>query len=228
MNSLAEVPNLKTPIEQFMCVMYHQVSQDKIAFFVNIAACNSRNTPVQKQKHKYKGLILNNRNEDLNRIQKLYLRSAYVSIILAAVTIVYSDKYVEKMFSSTLKMEAIYSSETSVPSQQSTRRHIPEDDTLHNHRCENLKSYITWSTGFLHWVFIGSASWFQKIKIAFFIMNYVWIFCGYSCNNTSRDGLFLKSVGLSYHLDANISNSIIMMVKFNYDGSDMLPFIVEL
>jgi hypothetical protein len=23
-----------------------------------------------------------------------------------------------------------------------TRRHIPEDYTLHNHRCENLKSYI--------------------------------------------------------------------------------------
>jgi hypothetical protein len=23
-----------------------------------------------------------------------------------------------------------------------TRRHIPEDDTLHNHRCENLKSYM--------------------------------------------------------------------------------------
>jgi hypothetical protein len=23
-----------------------------------------------------------------------------------------------------------------------TRHHIPEDDTLHNHRCENLKSYI--------------------------------------------------------------------------------------
>jgi hypothetical protein len=23
-----------------------------------------------------------------------------------------------------------------------TRRHIPEDDTLHNHRCKNLKSYI--------------------------------------------------------------------------------------
>jgi hypothetical protein len=22
-----------------------------------------------------------------------------------------------------------------------SRRHIPEDDTLHNHRCENLKSY---------------------------------------------------------------------------------------
>jgi hypothetical protein len=44
--------------------------------------------------------------------------------------------------SSTLKMEAICSSETSVETQRTTRRHIPEDDTLHNHRCENLKSYI--------------------------------------------------------------------------------------
>jgi hypothetical protein len=25
--------------------------------------------------------------------------------------------------------------------QQTTRRHIPEEDTLHNHRCEKLKSY---------------------------------------------------------------------------------------
>jgi hypothetical protein len=39
-------------------------------------------------------------------------------------------------------MEAIFSSETSVATQQTTRRHIPEDDTLHNHRCENLNSYI--------------------------------------------------------------------------------------
>jgi hypothetical protein len=43
--------------------------------------------------------------------------------------------------SSTLKMEAISSSETSGATQRTTRRHIPEDDTLHNHRCENLKSY---------------------------------------------------------------------------------------
>jgi hypothetical protein len=28
-----------------------------------------------------------------------------------------------------------------VATQQITRRHIPEVDTLHNHRCENLKSY---------------------------------------------------------------------------------------
>jgi hypothetical protein len=38
--------------------------------------------------------------------------------------------------SSTLKMEAICSSETSVETQRTTRRHI------HNHRCENLRSYI--------------------------------------------------------------------------------------
>jgi hypothetical protein len=44
-------------------------------------------------------------------------------------------------YSSTLKMEAIRSSETLGATQWTTRRHIPEDDTLHNHRCENLKSY---------------------------------------------------------------------------------------
>jgi hypothetical protein len=44
-------------------------------------------------------------------------------------------------YSSTLKMEAIRSSETSGTNLRTTRRHIPEDDTLHNHRCENLKSY---------------------------------------------------------------------------------------
>jgi hypothetical protein len=32
------------------------------------------------------------------------------------------------------------SSETSGATEQTTRRHIPEDDTLQNHRCENLKS----------------------------------------------------------------------------------------
>jgi hypothetical protein len=42
----------------------------------------------------------------------------------------------------TLKMEAIRSSETSVQSTTSTRRHNPEDGILHSHRRENLKSYI--------------------------------------------------------------------------------------
>jgi hypothetical protein len=39
------------------------------------------------------------------------------------------------------KMEAICSSET-VKFQRTAQRHIAEDSTLHNHRCENLKSYI--------------------------------------------------------------------------------------
>jgi hypothetical protein len=38
-------------------------------------------------------------------------------------------------------MEAICSSETSVLFQRTTRRYIPEARTLHNHRCETLKSY---------------------------------------------------------------------------------------
>jgi hypothetical protein len=39
-------------------------------------------------------------------------------------------------------MEAICFSETAVETRRTTRRHIPEDYTLHNHRCENLKSYM--------------------------------------------------------------------------------------
>jgi hypothetical protein len=42
---------------------------------------------------------------------------------------------------STLKMEPIRSCETSVNA-RSTQRHIPEEDILHSHRCENLKSYF--------------------------------------------------------------------------------------
>jgi hypothetical protein len=54
-------------------------------------------------------------------------------------------------------MEAIYYSETSVDTQRTTRRYIPEDGTLPNHRCENLKSYtsllffVAVKLGFLLW-----------------------------------------------------------------------------
>jgi hypothetical protein len=41
-------------------------------------------------------------------------------------------------YSLTLKMELMCPSETSVLLQQTTRCYIPEDRTLHNHRCENL------------------------------------------------------------------------------------------
>jgi hypothetical protein len=40
-------------------------------------------------------------------------------------------------------MEATFSSETSVDFQRTTLRFIPENRTLHNHRCENLISYIS-------------------------------------------------------------------------------------
>jgi hypothetical protein len=40
-------------------------------------------------------------------------------------------------------METIFSSETSVDIQRTTRRYIPEDSPLHNHRCENFKSCIS-------------------------------------------------------------------------------------
>jgi hypothetical protein len=43
--------------------------------------------------------------------------------------------------SSTLKMEVTCFSEMSVDFQRTTRRYIPEDRILYNHRCENLKSY---------------------------------------------------------------------------------------
>jgi hypothetical protein len=39
-------------------------------------------------------------------------------------------------------MEATCSSETSTDFQRTTRRYIPDNNILHNHRCENLKSYI--------------------------------------------------------------------------------------
>jgi hypothetical protein len=39
------------------------------------------------------------------------------------------------------KMEATCSSETSLDFQRTTWRYIPEERTLRNHRCENLKSY---------------------------------------------------------------------------------------
>jgi hypothetical protein len=41
----------------------------------------------------------------------------------------------------TLKMVVIYSSEMLVDFQWTKWHYIPEDSTLHNHRCENLKSY---------------------------------------------------------------------------------------
>jgi hypothetical protein len=38
-------------------------------------------------------------------------------------------------------METVYSSEMSVDIERTTRRYIPEDKALHNHRCGHLKSH---------------------------------------------------------------------------------------
>jgi hypothetical protein len=46
------------------------------------------------------------------------------------------------LVSFTLKLEATCSHETAVDFQQTTRRYIPEDKTVHNHRCENLIPYL--------------------------------------------------------------------------------------
>jgi hypothetical protein len=55
-------------------------------------------------------------------------------------------------------MDATCSSETSVEFQRTTRLYITEDVTVHNYRCENLKSYN--SSG-------DSQSQFQNIRLAF-------------------------------------------------------------
>jgi hypothetical protein len=47
-------------------------------------------------------------------------------------------------YSSTLKVELICFSEMLVDFQQTTQRYIPNDRILHNHHCENLKSYFIW------------------------------------------------------------------------------------
>jgi hypothetical protein len=45
-------------------------------------------------------------------------------------------------YPSALKMAVTCSSEVSVEFQPTACRYIPEDKTLHYHRCENLRSYI--------------------------------------------------------------------------------------
>jgi hypothetical protein len=71
----------------------------------------------------------------------------YTDILEKHTTFIFSKHLLARWFLvelifSTLKMEVTCSSETSVDTQRTTRRYIPEDGTLHNHRCENLKSYI--------------------------------------------------------------------------------------
>jgi hypothetical protein len=61
----------------------------------------------------------------------------HIRVHSSAFTLVFFSAY------STLKMEALFSSETSVNFQRIIRPYIPEDSTLYNHCCENLKSYVS-------------------------------------------------------------------------------------
>jgi hypothetical protein len=78
-------------------------------------------------------------------------------------------------YSSTLKMEAICSSEISVDFQQTTRRYIPEDSSLHNHRCENLKSFIEYIFLFHTSLVLHNLSLLLLLCIKLLIIYYLWI-----------------------------------------------------
>jgi hypothetical protein len=70
------------------------------------------------------------------------------SDIFAALHIIFHSCFIllvlleELTYSSTLKMEATCSSETSVDYQRTTRSYIPEDRTLYLHVVSNLINYI--------------------------------------------------------------------------------------
>jgi hypothetical protein len=91
------------------------------------AACPSE-TSVDSQRT-IRRCIPQNRTVDIWRV---------LSLIATCFTLVSFFAY-----SSTLNMEPTFSSETTVDFQRPTRRYILEDRTLHNHRCENLRSYRT-------------------------------------------------------------------------------------
>jgi hypothetical protein len=48
------------------------------------------------------------------------------------------------VYSLTTQKEAICSSETSADFKRTTQPYIPGDRTLYNHRCKNLRSYMSW------------------------------------------------------------------------------------
>jgi hypothetical protein len=68
-----------------------------------------------------------------------YIKRRTDPIILLA-TCFLAGLFLALFFGPELKIKAVSSSETSVDVQRTTRRYIPGHRTLHNHRCENLKS----------------------------------------------------------------------------------------
>jgi hypothetical protein len=60
------------------------------------------------------------------------------------------------VYSLTLKTDAVWFSETSANFSCITRHHIPEYNTLHSHRCENLRSNWLYLYGLFHDALISS------------------------------------------------------------------------
>jgi hypothetical protein len=75
----------------------------------------------------------------------------------------------------TSKMEATCSPRTLVDFQQTTQRYVPEDRTLHNHQCENTKSYFVITC--LIRIFIESAVrvyayWYISVTLLYCVFRY--------------------------------------------------------
>jgi hypothetical protein len=102
-------------------------------------------------------------------------------------------------------MEAIRSSETSVQSTRSTRRHIPEDGILHSHRHENLKSYIKHFMFFQnrHYAFIS------EFPRRILVLNYIHIF---PLSLTQITGSILYIYGVQWLLSVYILGSFSLLL----------------
>jgi hypothetical protein len=97
-------------------------------------------------------------------------------------------------------MEAICSSEISVDFKRITRRYIPEDRTPHNHRCENLKSYLGqrlepkfyFITGSIYFItHVNKFSLFAKCKFDVFRLMALFFFASLKRNNIILIGKML-------------------------------------
>jgi hypothetical protein len=116
-----------------------------------------------------------------------------------------------ELISSTLKMEAIYFSETSVETKRTTRRHLPEDDTLHHHclfqaMLSELQgsakiAIFRWRSAFFFRKFTGGRRFFSSMMIfqrkfrplAAIWWAHYWASC--SCPNAPMSVFFIWCVG---------------------------------
>jgi hypothetical protein len=131
-------------------------------------------------------------------------------------------------------MEAICSSEMSVDFKRTTRRYIPEDSTLHNHRCENLNCYI----GLLDlWVEISwlaerlvavQAALFSSTELVNFslILVYSQFFWGASCKYENLRLVSIYTVHVSLHR-RNEPNSVRSMPEDTNIYEDAVNMCVE-